>query len=83
MAYKDSLRQEMEGRRREYMEISRRIEGLAMGPVRMTLKQRRNAIAADMVRLRQVLINEELKSEHPQDVPPLRLPTKVYTGTIR
>jgi hypothetical protein len=80
---KDSIRQEIEGKRREFMELSRRIDGLPIGPVRMVLKQKRNAITGQINLLRQMLIKEELKSDNPQHVPKIHLPTKMYTGTLK
>lgn len=66
---RDSLQDEIRGLYRQFYELCNRIRGLPVGPVRMVLKQKRNALSGEIVKFRQMLIAEEVKREEPNHVP--------------
>jgi hypothetical protein len=66
-----TIHEELALKERQYAELTRKIENLEAGPVRLELKRKRNALGGEMVSLRQQLILKEVESDDPQNVPRL------------
>jgi hypothetical protein len=69
MDVKEQIQSAMDKKQAEYADLTRKIEGCEPGAVRQELKKRRNGLTGDVVNLRQQLIQEELKSDNPQNIP--------------
>lgn len=64
-----TTQEKIDAKRKEYADLSGKIDRLPQGPVRLELKRKRNFVTADLVRLRHERIAEELASDNPQHVP--------------
>ena len=67
-----STQEQLTAKLAEYEALLKKIEVAEPGMIRVELKRRKNNITGECVVLRQKLIEDELKSDNPKNVP--RLP---------
>lgn len=71
-----TIEQDLEAKKAEYEKLSKQIDSIEAGPVRLELKKRRNALTGEMVNLRQTLISEQIQialaGGTPKNIPTLQ-----------
>ena len=71
-----TVQEELDRKQSEYERISKQIDSVPSGPVRVELKRKRNGLTGEMVTLRQRLIQEQvsiaLAGGTPKEIPTLK-----------
>lgn len=66
------IQERLEASQREFDELTEKIDRQGPGEIRKRLKHRRATLSGEMVTLRQAMINEQMRTEHPQEVSRVR-----------
>lgn len=61
--------EELKPFRAQYDDLSRKIDSLEEGPVRLALKKRRNQVEANARKVRDRYIDEQMASDNPVNIP--------------